>query len=263
MRFLWKAILFFILTVIFTILLGGLQQVCPYIPDWVILPQLAPGMAAWLMLGLFRDQKVIFKLSRVPIQLWKYLAALGIPLLLGGGLLAVYQFFIQSFELPPLQGTAFLILVSWMLVGAFAEELGWRGYLQPLLGTRLNGLLTSLIVGVLWGSWHIGNYQYGVVYMVFFLLSTIAYSVFITWLIRDAGWNVIFPWFFHLVVNLGYYVFTPVISGTRFMILNGLVWIAAAAILLLVRWPQFSAAPEPEPVGDPDPWNEVFTQEDN
>lgn len=261
MRITWKTALFSVLTLLFTFLLGRLQGATLYIPDWVILPQLAPGMAAWLMLGLFRDQKAIFKLSRVPVPLWKYLASIGIPLLLGGGLLGVYQVFIQSFEIPPLQGTEFLILVSWMLVGAFGEELGWRGYLQPVLGSRLNGLWTSLIIGVLWGVWHVGNYQFGLVYMLFFVLSTISYSIFITWLIHEAGWNVIFPWFFHLVVNLGYYVFTPVLSRTDFMILNGLMWIAAAAILLVVRWAQFRTDPEPEPDRESEPWEGVLAQE--
>jgi hypothetical protein len=83
--------------------------------------------------------------------------------------------------------------------------------------------------------------------MVFFLLSTIAYSVFITWLIRDAGWNVIFPWFFHLAVNFVYYVFTPVISETRFMIFNGLMWVSAAGVLLAICWQKYRAVPEPDP----------------
>lgn len=241
--FLKKAVLFSGLTVGFTVLLGSIQQSCPYIPAWVILPQLAPGLAAWLMLGVFRDQGTILRIPTSRTRGWKFLAALGVPLILSGLILLLYRWIDKPIETPPLSGTGFLILFSWMMVGAFAEELGWRGYLQPLLATRWNGLLTSLVVGLLWGLWHVGNYQHGLVYMLFFVLSTIAYSLVITWLIHSVGWNVILPWFFHLGVNLGFYVFSAVLTGTTFMILNGLVWSAVAVFLVVVHRKIFFSSP--------------------
>lgn len=35
------------------------------------------------------------------------------------------------------------------------EELGWRGFLQPLLQNRLGPLRASLLVGLIWGLWHL------------------------------------------------------------------------------------------------------------
>jgi membrane protease YdiL (CAAX protease family) len=243
-----KAGLFFALTMLFTLLLGRIQQSCPYIPAWVILPQLAPGLAAWLMLGVFRDQGTILRIPTSRTRIWKFAAALGVPLVLSGLILLLYRWIEKPFETPPLSGTGFLILFSWMMVGVFAEELGWRGYLHPLLATRWHGLLTSLLVGLVWGLWHVGNYQHGLVYMLFFVLSTIAYSLVITWLIHSVGWNVILPWFFHLGVNLGFYVFSAVLTGTAFMIMNGLVWSAAAVFLVVVRRKIYFSSPAEEDI---------------
>jgi len=234
-----KAILFIALTILFTLLLGWIQQNSEVVPAWVILPQLAPGLAAWLMLGIFRDQKMILAVPEVHHQWWKFAAALLIPLGLAGLQFLIYQQLHHFLDVPPLRGTGFLILLSWMFVGAFAEELGWRGYLQPLLAGKLNGLLTSLVVGSLWGLWHFGNYQQGSSYMIFFLLSTVAYSTVITWLIRDAGWNVILPLFVHLAVNMGYYVFSSVLSDPRYMRINGLVWVGAAFLVVILQWKFF------------------------
>ena len=35
------------------------------------------------------------------------------------------------------------------------EEFGWRGFLQPLLQNRLQPLAASIVVGVIWGLWHL------------------------------------------------------------------------------------------------------------
>jgi membrane protease YdiL (CAAX protease family) len=40
-----------------------------------------------------------------------------------------------------------------LIVGT-AEELGWRGFLQPRLQRRIGALAATLVVGVTWGIWH-------------------------------------------------------------------------------------------------------------
>jgi membrane protease YdiL (CAAX protease family) len=35
-----------------------------------------------------------------------------------------------------------------------AEELGWRGFLPPRLQARYSALVSSIIVGIVWGLWH-------------------------------------------------------------------------------------------------------------
>ncbi len=49
----------------------------------------------------------------------------------------------------------FLLLFPLMILGGGLEEVGWRGFLQPLLEKKLSFVLTSLIIGVVWGLWHL------------------------------------------------------------------------------------------------------------
>jgi membrane protease YdiL (CAAX protease family) len=51
-------------------------------------------------------------------------------------------------------GTAFLLMIPSM----FGEEYGWRGYLLPALCERYNKSAATLIVGIVWGMWHIPSY---------------------------------------------------------------------------------------------------------
>jgi membrane protease YdiL (CAAX protease family) len=42
-----------------------------------------------------------------------------------------------------------------VVAGAVGEEIGWRGFLQPLLRKLLGSLWACVIVGVIWGTWHL------------------------------------------------------------------------------------------------------------
>jgi membrane protease YdiL (CAAX protease family) len=46
-------------------------------------------------------------------------------------------------------------LVIQACVFAFGEEVGWRGFLWPLLRTRFGFLLTALAVGTVWWTYHV------------------------------------------------------------------------------------------------------------
>lgn len=48
---------------------------------------------------------------------------------------------------------AYLAAVTLNMVFALGEEIGWRGYLYDLLGSKPTAT-AALIVGALWGLWH-------------------------------------------------------------------------------------------------------------
>jgi membrane protease YdiL (CAAX protease family) len=64
------------------------------------------------------------------------------------------------------------------------EEIGWRGYVLPRLQGRTRALTAALIVGAIWGLWHVPKFlnHWDTAYFAAFMLDTAAKSVLLTWL---------------------------------------------------------------------------------
>jgi uncharacterized protein len=230
-----RVVLFYGLTFVFTILLALIQEVSGVGYDRITLPQLGPGIAALAMLILFKRDRTSINLSVKGVGVLKYAIAALLPLLVFGVVFLIYTSFIGPATVGADAPLAFFLILGGMLIGAFAEEVGWRGYLQPLLEQKQTPLISALLVGWLWGLWHVGNFQYGLFYFGFFLLSTIGSSVVLAWLLRKTSFNVLLATLFHLSFNLGYYVFfRDVLSDARFMLVNGVAWIVIAIVAVVI-----------------------------
>jgi membrane protease YdiL (CAAX protease family) len=227
--------IFYVLTWFFLILLGGIQQATGILPPEVGLAQWGPGIAALLMLVLFRrdGHKITFFSKETPFQ--KYLFAALIPVGVGLVILLIRSFMsIEPSGDAPAYGSL-LPLVLWMPLGALGEELGWRGYLHKKLDPRMRGLFSSLLVGVLWMPIHVAFLGEGVVFLAFLILLIISYSEVIYALVQDTGFNVLLASIFHLAINLTNLLFLDVIYETPFMMVNALVWGLTAATVVVRR----------------------------
>ena len=236
--------IFYILTWFFLILLGGLQQATGILPPEVGLAQWGPGIAALLMLVIFRKDghKIAFFSKEIPILRYAYAALIPV----GVGLIV---FVIKSFlSIEPSadapQNGSLLAMVLWMPFGAIGEELGWRGYLHKKLDPHLRGLFSSLLVGVLWMPIHVAFFGEGPVFLLFLALLIISYSVVIYALVQDTGFNVMLASIFHLAINLSNLLFLDVIHETKFMMVNALVWVLVAAVVVAVKKELYFASKE-------------------
>lgn len=232
--------IFYLLTFVFTIILAGLQQAAG-IPTTFILPQWGPGLAALLMLLLFRKDGLTLRPNLRAAGWARPVVALALPLLVAAALLPLVT------RLLGTTGSAALtpVWVVGMAFGALGEEIGWRGYLQPLLRRQLGPLAVSLLVGLLWGLWHMQMWANGPVFMAFLLLSMIGYSLVITALIDDArGGRVLIAALFHLGINLGNILYFDHLTATGFMALNAAAWLGVAAFAVVLRRRLFFAREE-------------------
>lgn len=97
-----------------------------------------------------------------------------------------------------------MILV--MLIGGGQEEIGWRGFMLPQLMKSYSPNKASIIVGFIWGIWHIplfiipGMPQYGES-IVIFTLACIYLSLFMTYVYCKTGSSLIGGYWFHMVSN--------------------------------------------------------------
>jgi membrane protease YdiL (CAAX protease family) len=175
-------------------------------------------------------------LSRV--VLWRvgvrwYVIALGLPTVLALAAAGLYYLVGGSTRVQMGAVSALDFVVFVLVVG---EELGWRGYALPLLLEKRSAVTASLILGVLWGLWHLptflvpGTPQYGLP-LPAFLLLTVEYSILMTWLFLHTKGSVLLATLLHGAINLSQGLFLGGIDGaTRYWLLS-IVYGATALVV--------------------------------
>ena len=121
--------------------------------------------------------------------LFIFLIGLGIYLIFGGQAPS-FTVFREELNLIPL----FLLVVFLPFNGPVGEELGWRGYVLPRLQQRSGPLIASLVIGTVWGIWHLPTFfnpesvqnSLGWGFFIPYMVGTIANSVIMTWLYNKA-----------------------------------------------------------------------------
>ncbi len=78
-------------------------------------------------------------------------------------------------------GLLYMFLIS--AIFALGEEIGWRGFLLRKLPKNFSFLSRALVVGVIWGSWHIPLYlelETPTIKILIFLLNVLLFSIIYT-----------------------------------------------------------------------------------
>lgn len=99
-----------------------------------------------------------------------------------------------------------LAAMAFMLVLGPVEEFGWRGVALPLLQRRLAPMWAALLLGLVWGVWHLpafwlsGTPQSGWGFMPF-LAGAICLSVILTPLFNASGGSILLALLYHFQAN--------------------------------------------------------------
>ncbi len=96
----------------------------------------------------------------------------------------------------------FLMLV----IGGGQEEFGWRGYAQEPLQEKIGVIPASLVIGVIWGIWHLPLwYMAGDMHSAYsfiaFVMMTTSISLMYAWLYNSSGKKLVVVLFFHAMNN--------------------------------------------------------------
>lgn len=93
------------------------------------------------------------------------------------------------------------------------EELGWRGVALPLLQRRMTGLRASVVLGVIWGAWHlpafaIGALEHGTLagagLVALFVAQTVAVSVIASIMFNATRGSLLLAMLLHWMTNIPY-----------------------------------------------------------
>jgi membrane protease YdiL (CAAX protease family) len=110
-------------------------------------------------------------------------------------------------RLPRWDRLLVLLAVTAVLdTGPIGEEFGWRGFALPCILTRRSPLAASLILGVIWGVWHLPAFfiptltQSRLSFPVF-VLNSISLSILMTWLYLRTGGDLLLMILVHLMAN--------------------------------------------------------------
>lgn len=159
-------------------------------PDREVLSlvMLAPAIGtgpAWLVLR-GRD---VFTFHRTPSR------ALISAIALSFGAIAVY-FAVVSFvrgngpDIPAeVAGVPLILFVLLQALGALTEEIGYRGFLLHTLSRWLPRLPAAVIVGVLFGMWHVQNFGLPLMEFLAFLVGTVALTLTMAYLMVGSFWQ--------------------------------------------------------------------------
>jgi len=134
-----------------------------------------------------------------------------------------------------------LVLVA-ALTDGLGEELGWRGFALPRLLSRHAPWVASLVLGLLWATWHLpllftpGRALYGQPFWLL-LLDLLAKAVIFTWLFLRTRGSVLVAVLFHATANV--FGVTPGVAATGSLPLpvlaTSLEWVLAVVLLVSAR----------------------------
>ena len=134
---------------------------------------------------------------------WYAFLILGIPAVFYAGSALKGTLFTEPFPLLSFPSLFFALALA--AIKGPVEEFGWRGVMLPLLQRKLAPIWAGLILGVIWGFWHLpafllsGTQQSEWSFAPFFV-GCIALSVVVTALFNASQGSILLSAFFHFML---------------------------------------------------------------
>lgn len=218
--------------------------VLAYAFTWALLPLIrfslvfallglfGPAAAALVVVGVTEGRpgvrRLLWSLAVWRVGFVPWAVAIGLPIALSAVAALVGAVGAGSVQLSFSPIAPVSVVLFGLVVG---EELGWRGFAQPALERSRGVVGAAVIVGILWGFWHLplfymdGTPQRTVPFGAF-LVFTAAFSVVAARLGHRSGGSVLLATVFHGTFNTVTVVAAGVPTETRW-------WLVASAWALV------------------------------
>ena len=227
---------FYVMTLILSLFLLPLHFVFKNIGDYsVSFTQYSPAIAVLFIWMVTKDKTILSeinsRLSLKPgIEKW-FLPAILIP----SSCIIISSLFLSYLKIPYVSWSGnfrfYALNIVAILLGCIAEEIGWRGFLLPRLQRKYSPIVSSLIVGILWGVWHV-NFTGGVPGFILYNLTMIEMSVLMTWLFNKTNGNLLLMITWHFVFNLLTHIFLWERFGIALFMVESIVFGIACIVIL-------------------------------
>ena len=144
----------------------------------------------------YLSRMLLWRCSRI----WYAFLIAGIPLFFYGGSALKGNLFTEPFPFSSFQ--SLIVSLALFAIKGPVEEFGWRGLALPLLQRKLAPLWAGLILGIVWGFWHLpafllsGTQQSAWSFTPFFA-GSVAISVIMTPLFNASRGSILLSALFH------------------------------------------------------------------
>ena len=207
---------------------------------WVGLTVATFGTAA-LSGGTDALKDLLLRMVRVAVHPVWYIAALLLMPALAGIAIAVGAVSGTTYEFPArvtIGGVAGTLLFQWFFF-LVTEETAWRGFALPRLQKRLSAGSAALLLGVIWGLWHLPlvfvaeSFQSQIPFFGF-LLAAVAMSVLTSFIFNNSRGSVFVAALFHAATDTTIGLSAVMTSGTTLFWIFVIVLLVAALLVWLV-----------------------------
>jgi membrane protease YdiL (CAAX protease family) len=242
---------------IYFVLVFGLEWILFFALASVVQPLVALLIGSWLpnvvgvlVAGMARGRAGLRELLS-KVLLWRinfkwYAIALFLPPTMG--FLAIGLYVLSGRPAPQAAPMNQLLPIAVLAVftGAMGEELGWRGTALPHLQSRWSPLVSSLILGVLWGLYHLpaflmsGLPQEGLPVLPL-LAGATGLTILITWTFNRTHGSLIPVFLYHFAFNFTLNAGGLAAVPALLWVFAGVVGLSALAVIV-ADWARFSSS---------------------
>lgn len=184
-----------------------------------------------------------------------YLLAALVPVLIAVSshyLASLFNLQVTDTLIPEEMGNPYILIIPVFLfmglVGGGQEEFGWRGYAQEPLQERFGIIKAALIIGFVWGIWHVPLWimpgdDHARYSFIAFVVQTVSVSVTYAWIYNASGKKMITAWIYHAMANMipGFFPYFHMIEGepeTAYWVyagVNVLVGLIASFMIMKIK----------------------------